>query len=242
MKKKNLGVVLALVIMILVVAVVEAFPVDPKKEYVFGRGGKVVLKLPAGTMPNGCNKTDIALTFMDVDERSTKGSEDYIEVAVWYPAANAYRAIAIINDNPVALASIKNMLSGVSYLQSQNYILVADGELEVWKDGDILIANLTKSIDIKLGNPLSPTSPYRELNFTLPAMTMTFVKNGPIYENAVTTTNYTGWPGASNWAVETQRSVAPSFVSVSIPAWLGSTTLPVAGYYREKISMDVTKP
>ncbi len=240
MKKKILGIVLALtVVTVIVAAAVQANPVDPNKEYVYGQGGKVVLKLPAGTGPKGCNKTDIAISVQDVDERSTKGAEDFLEVSLWIPSRNAYTTIAFINDNPVAIASVKKMLSGVPYIQ---YVQVAEAELEVWKDGDMITANLTKPIDIKFGDPLPSNSIYRELNFTLPAMTLVFVKNGPIYEKTESTTTYSGWPGASNWVVVTKRWTAPSFASVSIPAWLGSTTLPVAGYYREKISMDVTIP
>jgi len=248
MNKKLLGTVLALSIIMIVAAVAPALahnnrndddkpiPPDPNKEYVYGRGGKIVLNLPAGGV---CNKTDIGFTFMDVDKRSTKGAEDYIEVELWIPSQSRFRTVALIDDNPVAITSIKAMLSGVPYIQ---YIQVADAELEVWREGDTIIANLTRPVDIKFGNPLSPTSIYRDLNFTLPAMTVTFVKNGPVYEKTETNGNYTGWPGASNWAYTTKRWVAPAFVSVSIPAWLSSTTLPVAGYYREKIVMDVTKP
>jgi hypothetical protein len=251
MKRSHLfGAILALVLMVsvAVATIVPALahnnrdddkkpnPADPNKEYVYGRGGRIVLNLPAGGV---CNKTNIGLSFLDVDNRSTKGAEDCINVELWIPSQSRFRFMVMIDDNPVAITSSKTMFSGMTYVQ---YIQVADTELEVWREGDTIIANLTKPIDITFGNPLPPTSIYRDLNFTLPAMTVTFVKNGPIYEKTETTTTYTGWAGASNWTVTTKYWNAPGFVSVSIPAWLGSATLPVAGYYREKIVLDITKP
>jgi len=249
LKLKIPGVVLALSIVILVAAVAPAiahnnqhddkkpFPPDPNKEYVYGRSAKIVLNLPEG---GKCNKTDIALTFMDVDGRSTKGAEDGLEVSIWLPTRSTFMTVAFIDDNSAAIDSVKQMLSGLPFIQ---YIKVEDNELEVWRKGDTIIANLTKPIDIIFAN-LDGTyyASYKAYNFTLPAMTVTFVKNGPIYEKTETKGNYTGWPGASNWAYVDKRWVAPSFVSVSIPAWLGTTTLPVAGYYREKWESVVIKP
>lgn len=81
----------------------------------------------------------------------------------------------------------------------------------------------------------------KDLNFTLPALTLQFVKNGPIFERTESRTNYTGFPDASNWAFITKRTQTPAFVSISIPAWLNKNTLTVAGYYREKIEIEITK-
>ena len=206
-------------------------------EYVYGESGIVVLNLPEG---GKCNQTNLKLSFMKVDECSTKGAEDYIEVSVWNPARSTFSVVAFIDDNPLAIASLKQMLSGLPYIQ---YIQVAPSELEVWREDGKLIANLTKPVNIIFAN-LDGTSyaSYKAFNFTLPAMTATFVKTGPIYDITETVGNYTGWSGASNWAYTTNKWTAPGFVSVSIPLWLGSTTLPVAGYYNEKIDLVVTKP
>ena len=132
------------------------------------------------------------------------------------------------------------MLSGLPYIQ---YIQVAPSELEVWSEDGILTANLTKSVNLIFAN-LDGTNyaSYKAFNFTLPAITLTFVKTAPVYEKTVTVGNYSTWPGASNWAYTTTKWTAPSFVSVSIPNWLGSATLPVVGYYNEKVELVVTKP
>ncbi len=240
MNRKHLGTVFVLSIVILVAALAPAFghqPQDPKKEYIYSRGGNVILNLPEG---GKCNKTDIKFTFFDSDRRSTKGANDFIEVDLWLPTQSRFMPVAIINDNPVALDSMKEMLSGLPFVQ---YIQVADDELQVWKNNDKIIANLTKAVDIIFGNlDGTPFASFKALNFTLPAMTVTLVKTASVYDIKEETASYSGWPGASNWIVETKRWVAPGFAEVVIPGWLGTSALPVAAFYGERIEMVAIKP
>jgi len=238
--RKVLGVVFALSIVILVAALAPAFghqPQNPKKEYIYASGGSIVLNLPEG---GKCNKTDIKFTIMNVDKRSTKGAEDYIQVDLWLPTQSRFMTVAVINDNPVALTSLKTMLSGLPFIQ---YIQVTNDELQVWKMDDKIIANLTKSVDIIFGNlDGTPYASFKALNFTLPAMTLTLVKTASVYDIKEETTSYSAWPGASNWIVETKRWVAPGFAEVLIPSWLGTSPIPVTAFYSERIDMVAIKP
>lgn len=218
---------------IIIAAMLPAFATPATNiEYAYGKSGTVVLNLPEG---GKCNKTDIKFTFMHVDARSTKGAEDYIEVSVWHAAGSRFLPVGFIDDNPVALASLGQMLAGYPFIK---LIQVAPNELEVWSEGDTMYVNLTRSVDIVMsGLDGTPYAGMKALNFTLPALTATFVKTGPIYEKTESKSTYpSGWVGYGS------KHIAPAFVSIGIPTWLGTTTLPVVGYFNVKHDIMAVKP
>jgi hypothetical protein len=236
MNKKLLGAVLALAVIIAVAAVAPTLahnpstPPAPGTEYVYVRpAATVVLNLPTGGI---CNKTNIRFSVMDTSAHSTKGAEDYLDVRVWVPSKNSFIAVAIIDDNPVAVDSLKKMLKGIPNVQP---ILVADSDLEVWSEGNTFIANLTRSVDIKIGDPAPQV--YKDLNFTLPPLTLKFVKTGEVFEKTESTTSY-----PSGWKNTVTQWNAPAWAGVTIPAWTGSIVIPTTGVLHVKMNMVATPP
>jgi hypothetical protein len=236
MNKKLLGTVLALAVIIAVAAVAPTLahnpstPPAPGTEYVYARpAATVFLNLPTGGV---CNKTNIRFSVMDISAHSTKGAEDYLDIRVWVPSKNSFIPVAIIDDNPVTIDSLKKMLKGIPTVQP---ILVADSDIEVWSEGNTFIANLTKSVDIKIGDPAPQV--YKDLNFTLPPFTLKFVKTGAIFEKTESTTTY-----PSGWKNTVTQWNAPAWAGVTIPAWAGSIVIPTAGVLHVKLNMVASPP
>ena len=238
MNKKVLGAVLALVAIIAVAAVAPALAHNkpekecdtplPGAEYVYAKGGHVILTLPQGAL---YNKTNIRIGFMEVDKRSTKGAEDILDVRVWVPQICRYAGIAYIDDNPVAVDSLKKMFAGVVYMVT---ILVNPGDLEIWREGDYTVVNLTRPVDVQWGNPAPQI--FKDLNFTIPPMTLRFMKTGDVYLKEESNTTYpSGWKSTGTaWS-------APGWASVLIPSWTGST-IPTAAIVQPKINLVATPP
>jgi hypothetical protein len=201
----------------------------PGVEYVYGTSGYVILNLPQGAL---YNKTNLQLGFMDVDKRSTKGAEDTLTVRIWVPSTSRFGAIVMIDDNPIAIDSLKKMYAGIPVLLP---ILVGDTDLEVWREHDVTIVNLTKPVDIKFGSPAPQI--YKDLNFTLPPMTLRFIKTGEVYENSESNATY-----PSGWTGSTTSHYAPAWASVVIPSWTGSTQIPTAGVLNVKFKLVATPP
>jgi|WetSurMetagenome_2_1015567.scaffolds.fasta_scaffold00401_8 hypothetical protein len=210
----------------------KATPI-PGAEYVYAQAASVVLNLPQGGV---CNKTNIRFQVMDVSAKSTKGAEDYLEVAVWTPSTNKFTSVVAIDDNQVAVDSLKAMLGGLTlYFQ---VIKVDDTTIDLWSEDDSLIINLTKPVNIMFGDPLPANSIYRTLNFTLPPMTIRFIQTGEVYEKLLNVpTTY-----ASGWSRTVTEWRAPGWANVQIPAWTGTTWMPNAANYVEKLNIIAIKP
>jgi hypothetical protein len=235
LNKKVLGAVLTLIAIIAVAAVAPTLahnkpsvPPAPGTEYVYGKGGYVVLNLPTGAL---YNKTNIRIGFMDVDKRSTKGAEEILDVRVWVPQLCRYAGIAYINDNPVAVDSITKEFKGVPYLLP---ILVSPGDLEIWREGDYTVVNLTRPVDAKWGDPAPQM--FKDLNFTIPPMTLWFMKTGDVYQKEETNATY-----PSGWKQMTTTWRAPGWANVLIPSWIGSA-IPTAAIMQPKLNIVATPP
>jgi hypothetical protein len=213
-KKLILGAILAicLAVIIAVSAVAPALankPSDPSAsnvEYVYGTGGYVVLNLPQGAL---AKPLVFKISFQDVEKRSTKGAENALEVALWIPALNKFSASAFIDDNPTAVASLTKMFAGIPLL----IIQINKGDLQIWREDDTTIVNLTKPVPINY-----PAGPTQALSYTLPPMTLQFVKTGEVYEKLVSTSTL-----PSGWKTTSTKWNEPAWASVSIPSWIGAT-------------------
>jgi hypothetical protein len=225
-KKLILGTILSLSLAITfaVIAVAPALanlgnPPAPNVEYVYGTGGYVVLNLPQGS---SVHPTVLKIGFQDIDRRSTKGAEDALEVSLWIPASNRFSATAFIDDNPVAVDSLTKMFAGTSIMP----ILVNPTDLDVWTEStwtyngrwdysntETTIVNLTKPVAINY-----PPGPNQALSYTLPPLTLKFIKTGEVYEKTETTL-----PLPSGWKSTHIKWNEPAWAIVQIPSWIGSS-------------------
>jgi hypothetical protein len=122
----------------------------------------------------------------------------------------------------------------------------------VWDDGGgILAVNLTTPVTIRLPFNLFPApislSKWGNLTFVLPAMTLTFHEIGdgyPVEETnkGLITSPFGAAAPYSGYTVKLYAMRIPSWVEVSIPAWLGSVVPEVTGHMGEHGSYTYTPP
>ncbi len=198
-------------------------------EYVYGSAGYVVLNLPPSP---ACNKTNIRIGFMQTTSQSTKGVENVLDVRVWVNSSHSFGGIGYLDNNPVAVTSLTKMFAGVLSLK---VVQLGATDLQIWKENGATIVNLTKSVNIQWSDPAPQT--YKDLNFTLPPMTLKFVQTGDVFENSVTNTLY-----PSMWNVTATSSYAPGWASVLIPAWTGSGAIPTDAILTTKNSLVAVPP
>jgi hypothetical protein len=244
MKRSHVfGTILAviLVVSVAVAAIAPAFahqkPRSPPvldTEYVFGSGADVILQLPSG-VPS--HHTDLKFAVQHGNKQSTKGAEDVMSVFIWVPTRNAYTRLAIITDNPLTAESTKKMYAGM--VTAQNIILVADNELEVWKKGDVLTANLTKAIPIIIGDPAPQWA--KDLNFTLPPIALEFRGFDQTFREEESGA-FAPSPPYSGWTFSTASVNKPAWVRVWIRPWLGTTVYTTVGTLNVQLTQTFTPP
>ncbi|MBT0158479.1 hypothetical protein G4O51_00675 [Candidatus Bathyarchaeota archaeon A05DMB-2] len=262
-KKLVLGTILTLSLLIVSVVVAVA-PViaGPKDNSIdlYGTGARVGLALPppgVGPPPAGvaAHPTDLNIAVWDYDRRSETGAHDFMQIQVWVPAINAYLPIALVMDIPVPewLKKEWNHTSMGYYYEANgvvrhsNMFSVADKELEVWtessyygggrklcdyKSADTIYANLTKPLFI---NYTSPNPSIGNLSFTLPPMTMRFIKIAEgWYTEVVSTPN--------NWVFAIKEIQTPAWVEVTIPSWIKLAGIETTGHLSLHGSVSNTPP
>ncbi len=197
-------------------------------EYVYSQGGYVILNLPQGA---SYNRTNLRIGFMNVYENSTKGAENVLDVRVWVPETSRYSAIAFIDTNPTAINSLTEMYAGVPSLLP---ILVSSNDLKIWTQDHYAIVNLTTPVSVQWGDP-NPQS-IKNLNFTIPPMTLYFMTTGAVYQKQETPSSY-----PSGWNSTTTTWNAPGWASVLIPSWIGSA-IPTAAIMQPTLNLVVTRP
>jgi uncharacterized surface protein with fasciclin (FAS1) repeats len=200
----------------------------PGTEYVYAQGGSVILNLPPSSL---YNKTNLRIGFMNSYANSTKGAENILDVRVWVPETSRYNAIAYINTNPTAVASLTKMYAGVAYFKP---ILVTPDDLKISTQDEYTVVNLTKPVNVQWGDP-NPQS-IKNLNFTIPPMTLYFTTTGEVYQQTVqNSTLPSGWNSSqTTWS-------APGWASVSIPSWIGSA-IPTAAIMMPSLYLVATRP
>ena len=185
----------------------------------YGSEGQVVLQLPSG-VPS--HPTTLMITVSDMDRRSEFGSHNLLSISLWIPQRNNLVSVAIISDcpDPDAPPYVKTVLAGTPVWKPpmyQNLFYVADEELEVKMRGDVLTANLTKSVHISLPFP----APIGDLSFDLPPMALEFRGFDDAFSDKETLV--LPKPLFSGYTITTTSTNKPAWVSVSIPTWCGSS-------------------
>lgn len=229
------GLALSLAVIIAVATVIPALAHNnkPSGPTLYSSGGHVTLQLPPGTptYPPGPVGHPTALRFYvdDVDRRSAFGAADLMLVSMWVPAYNRFVPVAYILDNPAYSDLLKAAWAG--YIGPQNIFTVADNELEVWRRGDVVTANLTKAIDVKF------TTLIKAYNFTLQPTAIEFRGIDSAYMEPEETTNL-----PSGYKLTITSIDKPAWVRVWIPAWLGSDSLEFAGVLNLHETMTYIAP
>ncbi len=210
---------------------------DSMKSY--GTGGYVLLQLPSPSTPS--HPYNIRLGIRDFDARSINGKEDYLSIYVWctnFPGGSRFVWIGGISDSQAGIDFVEEIYTG--YVGAVNHIKVEDNELKITKQGDVLTVNLTKAIKFEVGDPWPQH--LKDLNFTLPAMTLQF--RGFDQEYKVEDAPATLAPPASGagWIIEASYLRKPAWIETSIPAWYATTIIHSEGYINMKFVETWTPP
>jgi len=250
LNKKILGTVLALIVIIAVAAVAPALAHNkpdeesdspaPGTQVAYYSGGDVTLQLPSPAVPS--HHYNLRIVARDLDKRSYNGAEDYMVIYVWapsYPGGGRFVPVALISDNQAGVDFVKMIYTGYLIGLSQNVIKVEDKELEVWKEDDVLMANLTKAIDIKIGDPAPQYG--KDLNFTLPPLTLEFRGFDEVFKEEGAPTTIPVGTG-KGWTSQSTAWKKPAWVCAWIPAWLGSIAYTTVGTFDKKVINTWTPP
>jgi len=246
LNKKYLGIVLFFAFIMIIAATSPALahnnhqdpPVaDSMKSY--GSSSYVVLQLPSPSAPS--HPYNLRLGARHFTEGSVNGEEDYLGIYVWsanYPGGSRFVWIGGISDSQAGLDFVKVIYTG--YVGAVNHIKVEDSELEVTKKGDVLTVNLTKSVTFNIGDPWAQH--LKDLNFTLPAMTLVFRGFDEIYKVDDAATKIVPPASGAGWTVQQTFWREPAWVEVSIPGWYGNTLMHADGYFNTKFVETWTPP
>jgi hypothetical protein len=233
---------LSLIIIIAVAAVAPALAHDDKRESndnsyvtVYGQHGEVIIQLPAGN-PRVTNVTSLRLIANDFNKKSTFGAYDTLIVALWIPIANQFVPVAQINSvsNPALDTYLHTLYNNTPVWTglTPNIIDLTSKDLSVWKDDDVIIANLTTSVKITLPFNLMVGSPYTawgNQTFTLPSLTLTFRPTARSFHNEESAT-LAPHPPLSGYTVNVKSQMSPAWVRVDIPTWVKGAWLECSGH------------
>ena len=162
-------------------------------------GGVVNVEVPNGSIQHPLN---LRIAVTDVDAKSDYGGPSVMQIYMWVPSMNQYVGVAILstNTNQTAINWIKSVVNGTPIWTPpalQNYFVPTENQLQVYKSGDTLWANLTTSYNITLPAQLGG-------NFTLPPMTLMFVPIGEGFHQQETT--LLPKPAYSGWTIQMDRN------------------------------------
>jgi hypothetical protein len=249
MKRSHLfGTILALVLVVsvAVAAVVPALahnkPEDspaPGTLKSYGNGGYVLLQLPSPSTPS--HPYNLRIIPNNFDERSANGDEDDLEIYVWcaaYPGGSRFVWLGGITDAQAGVDFLKAIYTGI--LGAETAKKVEDKDIEISKKGDVLTVNLTKAIVYEIGDPWPQY--LKDLNFTLPPMTLEFRGFDEVYKVEGAPATVTPPSSGAGWTQQRTDWRKPAWVEVSIPAWYRTALIHTEGYINTKFVMTWTPP
>lgn len=207
---------------------------DDSNVVVYGQHGEVILQLPSG-IPS--RPTALRLIASDFNKKSEFGAVDTLMVALWIPAASTFVPVAQIVDdsNPDRLAFIQMLFNNTPIWRVSpafpNVIQVADKDLDVWKEDDVIFANLTTTVKITLpfDQMPMPQKAWGNLTFNLPPMMLTFrpIARDFHYEETVSLLPH---PPLSGYTIEVTSMQSPAWVTADIPSWIHGGWLEATGH------------
>lgn len=249
MKLKMAFAILAIVsVVILTVAIMAptlaTIPQNSPTVTTYGSHGEVILQLPTA-IPS--RPTCLRLVASNYTSETTFGARNGLLVYLWIPVYNGFVPVAAITDGSSDVINfLHEFWNGTAVWNPpnmNNVINVTDKVLEVWRAGDVIIANLTMPQRIVLpfdqmnGSALQPAG---NQTFILPALTLTF---HPIGEDFEFTESFTiPKPQFSGYNMTIKSFQSPAWVQVEIPAWLRNAQLEVTGHICNNLVEEYIPP
>jgi len=257
MNKKISAIILSLslIIIIAVAAVAPALAHEDAKDKeknssnvtVYGQHGEVIIQLPAGS-PKVTNVTALRLIANNYDKKSTFGAYDTLIVGLWIPIANTFVPVAQINNinDPDLDTYLHTLYSNTPVWNSimPNVINLDSSQLNVWKEGEIIMANLTTTVKITLPFNLmlgTPYAPWGNQTFNLPPLTLMFRPTAHEFKNEESIT-LAPHPPLSGYTINVKSQMSPAWVKVDIPTWVKGAWLECSGHICTHIIQTGTPP
>ena len=216
---------------------------DSSNVVVYGRHGEVILQLPEpsnATAPAApgtqSHPSCLRLVANNYDRKSTFGAYDTLLVALWIPAYNSFIPVAQINSvSNVNLDEYLHILYNNTPVWNPlmpNIINVDDKVLDVWNEGDVIIANLSATVKITLPFNLMVGTPYAtwgNQTFNLPPMTLMFrtIAHGFQFQES---TALVPSPPLSGYTINITSWMSPAWVKADIPTWVRGAWLECSGH------------
>lgn len=209
-------------------------PSTAANDVAYGEHGEVIVQLPPPSNATS-HPTNLRLIANSFDNRSGFGASSTLLVQLWIPAANQYVVVAQIktNPNPDLDTQLQTIWNGTPIWNPlmHNIITVNSQVFNVWRDGSLLIANLTAPVTITLPFNLLTTANavYGNQTFVLPPFTLTFHPIGapvPLHEVLPLTPS----PPLSGYTFDINSLMSPAWVRVDIPTWVRSSWLECPGH------------
>ncbi len=211
----------------------------------YGSHGEVTVQLPPA-IP--AHPTALRLVASDINSSSTFGARDNLIVWLWIPAYNNFIPAAMITTgNSDVLTYFKTLYNGTPIWNpplEPNIINVSSSVLQVSKQGDIIIANLTVPQKITLPFDQMNGTQFQALGnqtFTLPALMLTFRPIGSPF-NYEESTQILPHPPLSGYTVNLTSVQSPAWVQVSIPQWIGVGPFEETGHICNNLVERATPP
>jgi hypothetical protein len=243
---------LAVIIMIATIGITFANGNKDKKKdgsnvVAYGQHGEVILQLPTpsnkpappAALGTPWHPTCLRLIAGDIEKKSTFGASDNLDVYLWMPAMNSFVPVAHITDqdDPDALEFFHAVYIGLPIWNTaveepnmRNVITVEDNELDVWKEGDVIMANLTKAVTITLDfTKIAALAAWGDQTFVLPPMTLMFRPIARDFANEESVTLIPS-PPYSGWTMTVKSRMSPAWVKAQIPLWVKGGWIECSGH------------
>jgi hypothetical protein len=253
LNKKTVAISLSVCLLVSIVAgvVAQTFanattsPTVDKNKYAFGEHGEVIVTFPPpSTLPNSSqpsHPTTLRFVAAIYNDRSSFGASSSILIQLWIPAANQFVGVAqiVASSNPDLPAYLQTIWNGTPIWNPimHNIFIVNSQTLNVWRDCDKIIANLTAPVTITLPFQLTATNAaWGNQTFTLPPLTLTFIPTAspsPLHEVIPLLPS----PPLSGYVLDITSLMSPAWVRVDNPTWVKGAWLECTGH----ICTDLTE-
>jgi hypothetical protein len=260
MQKKMILGTTSLILIILTVTFVSGIDSQPNNSsapitaYYYYSGGMVTIQLPPGGGALASRPTCIRLLAMKLDQSSTFGASEILNIAVWNPAQNKFVGCGSVRDVPAADAVdyynfAKTVFANTPYWNPaagmENLNAVSDEDLEIvmepqvgWNSMgvDKVTVTLNKPIPITLTGALA------SLSFTLPQLTIEFYSVAKGHPDDVSITKLVPSPPLSGYTITENKQEIPAWVKVFISTWIPGSSFQFSGEIIERGITTVTPP
>ena len=222
-KRLTFSVALTVCLAVLITAAIfvqaQPNPTVSSNVVTYTNGGNLYLELPQG-VPN--HPVNLRISVSSISSRSDYGGSNVLELYIWVPTMNSFLPVAILSTttNASAIAWLKSVVNGTPIWTPPampNYFTPTPSQLQVWRDGSVIMANLTASFNVTLPSTLGG-------NFTIPPMTLMFRPIASGFAHSETLVVPT-----TGWTITTKHTDLPAWVRFTCPKWVGLGQIETAG-------------